>query len=96
MRAPLVCPDCTAAIGKPIRHAARRRCSTVQAQRRYSASSKGRAANAAAVAAFRSRTCSRCLHEWRYHAGTANGCDAPAPDDNRRCGCSKERPDAAS
>lgn len=52
---PRVCPACTAALGKETRHSTRRRCSVVQAQRRYFATPKGRAANAAAVAAFRAR-----------------------------------------
>jgi hypothetical protein len=40
---------------RDVRHAARRRCSQVQAQLRYFASEKGKKANAASVAAFRAR-----------------------------------------
>lgn len=55
MRRPNVCPTCSAALGKETRHSAKRYCSQVQAQRRYVASAKGRAANRAAQAASRAR-----------------------------------------
>lgn len=58
MRRPNVCPACTAALGKDVRHAARRSCAEVQRQRRYLASPKGRKANAAAQAALRARKAS--------------------------------------
>ena len=50
---PRICPACTAALGKETRHSARRYCSQVQAQRRYGATAKGRAANRLAQAKAR-------------------------------------------
>lgn len=52
---PRVCSACTAALGRETRHSAKRYCSQVQAQRRYAATAKGRAANRAAQAATRAR-----------------------------------------